>query len=192
MSIATQSGDDGRTTLAGGRARLSKAALQVESYGNVDELNSALGLARSLCADPDLAARTESIQRELFRVGAALSAPADAPAPPTPYVTPQMVEALTTQVHDLESIPGMLSDWSVPGAHPAAAAFDLARTICRRAERSIVALRDGGTPVSTDLLAYVNRLSDLIWLFSRKLEKDAGLDSSLRKGSKAPGFSKAW
>jgi cob(I)alamin adenosyltransferase len=192
MSIATQSGDDGSTTLAGGRSRLSKAALRVETYGNIDELGAALGLARSLCADALLAARTESIQRELFRVGAALSTPPEAPAPPTPHVSPHMVEALTAQVHELESLPGMLSDWSVPGAHPAAAAFDLARTVCRRAERSIVALRDSGSPVSADVLAYVNRLSDLLWLYSRKLEKDAGVDSRLRKNGDGPNFSKAW
>ncbi len=178
MSIATKSGDAGQTALAGG-TRVSKSSLRVESYGNVDELNANLGLARALCEDADIGERTKLIQSELFLVGSALSAP-DNPKRP---VTPAMVEALTAQVHELESIEGMLSDWSIPGEHVAAAAYDVARTVCRRAERSVVALVETGELIDANVLAYLNRLSDLLWLFGRKLEKDAGKDPSLRKVS---------
>ncbi len=192
MSIATKSGDSGQTSLTGG-FRLSKAALRVETYGNVDELNANLGLARSLCADENLSNRTRLIQSELFLVGSALSAPpSDKPA--ISPVTAAMVEALTDQVHELESIEGMLSDWSIPGEHVAAAAYDVARTVCRRTERSVVALKEHGESVDDNVLAYLNRLSDLLWLFGRKLEHDAGLDGSLRKVSGKTGsrWSRAW
>ena len=192
MSIATKTGDKGQTALAGG-TRISKASLRVETYGNVDELNANLGLARALCADENIGARTKLIQSELFLVGSALSAPPDSKNPKQP-VTTAMVEALTAQVHELESIEGMLSDWSISGEHVAAAAYDVARTVCRRAERSIVALTETGEPVDANVIAYLNRLSDLLWLFGRKLERDAGKDASLRKvsGRSGPNFSRAW
>jgi cob(I)alamin adenosyltransferase len=192
MSIATKSGDTGQTALAGG-TRISKAALRVDTYGNVDELNANLGLARALCDDKDISNRTKLIQSELFLVGSALSAPPDAKNPKQP-VTSAMVEALTAQVHELEAIPGMLSDWSIPGEHAAAAAYDVARTVCRRAERSVVALVETGEAVDSNVIAYLNRLSDLLWLYGRKLERDAGKDASLRKvsGKSGPNFSRAW
>jgi len=192
MSIATKSGDSGETSLAGG-FRLSKSALRVETYGNVDELNAHLGLARALCDDENIRDRTKLIQSELFLVGSALSAPPTDTESPCP-VTPAMVDALTAQVHELESIEGMLSDWSIPGEHVAAAAYDVARTVCRRAERSVVALQQQGERVDSDVLVYLNRLSDLLWLFGRKLERDAGVDGSLRKVSGKTGsrWSRAW
>src|ERR1700754_4360667 len=107
MSIATKTGDAGQTALAGG-TRISKASLRVETYGNTDELNAHLGLARALCEDEDLCKRTKTIQHELFLVSSALSAPPDATNAKQP-VTLAMVDALTAQVHALESIEGMLS-----------------------------------------------------------------------------------
>jgi cob(I)alamin adenosyltransferase len=183
MSISTKTGDTGHTALAGG-TRISKASLRVETYGNVDELNANLGLARALCDDEDIRTRTKHIQTELFLVGSALSAPPQLPGTaaknPQP-VTTAMVEALTTQVHELESIEGMLSDWSIPGEHVAAAAYDVARTVCRRAERSVVALIETGEAVDANVIVYLNRLSDVLWLFGRKLERDNGKDAGLRK-----------
>jgi len=178
MSIATKTGDTGHTALAGG-TRISKASLRVETYGNVDELNAHLGLARALCDDEDIRTRTKHIQGELFLVGSALSAPPDAKNPQA--ITTAMIEALTTQVHELESIEGMLSDWSIPGEHVASAAYDVARTVCRRAERSVVALIETGEAVDANVIVYLNRLSDVLWLFGRKLERDNGKDAGLRK-----------
>lgn len=192
MSIATERGDGGQTSLAGG-IRVSKSALRVEAYGTVDELNAALGLARSLCEDADLHQRTAAIQRELFSLGAALATPPESRKAQAP-VTPEMVNVLTDQVHQIESIEGVLSDWSLPGGHLAAAAYDVARTVCRRAERTVVRLIESGESVEPSVLAYLNRLSDLLWLYGRKLELESGVNSSLRPTGDKPGarWSKAW
>jgi cob(I)alamin adenosyltransferase len=190
-SIATQLGDAGQTSLVGGQ-RVSKGALRVESYGTVDELNAALGFARSICSDEGIATATLAIQRELFQVAAALATPTEARkgAPP---VTQAMVEALTGQVHALEAVPGLLSDWSVPGGDPAGAFYDLARTVCRRAERCVVRLGEE-EELAPHVLAYLNRLSDLLWLFGRKLEVDARAQAALRELNDKPGprWSRAW
>jgi cob(I)alamin adenosyltransferase len=192
MSISTKRGDAGQTGLAGG-IRVSKSHIRVETYGTVDELNASLGLARSLCQDEDLRNRTFAIQKELFRVGSALATPPQSRKAQVP-VTQEMVDALTAQVHAIESIEGLLSDWSVSGAHTAAAAFDVSRTVCRRAERNVVRLVEAGEVVEPLVLAYLNRLSDLLWLFGRKLEFDAGLNASLRTANDKPGarWSRAW
>jgi cob(I)alamin adenosyltransferase len=175
MSIATKRGDGGETGLAGG-IRVSKASLRVETYGTIDELNSSLGLAR-----------------ELFQVGSALATPPESKKPQVP-VTVEMVEALTAQVHEIEAIEGILTDWSLPGEDAAAAAYDVARTICRRAERGVVRLREAGETVEANALAYLNRLSDLLWLYARKLEAGAGVNSSLRAVNEkaGPRWSRAW
>jgi cob(I)alamin adenosyltransferase len=191
-SIATTRGDSGQTGLAGG-IRVSKASIRVEAYGTVDELSSTLGFARSICEDADLAALARDIQRELFKVGSALATPPDSPKPQVP-ITLEMVDRLTHEVHRLEAVEGMLSDWSVPGAHTTAAAFDVARTVCRRAERNVVRLVDSGEEVQPTIVAYLNRLSDLLWLFGRKLEHDAAVSSSLRAETGTAGnrWSRAW
>jgi cob(I)alamin adenosyltransferase len=191
MSIATKTGDAGSTGLAGG-TRVSKADLRVEAYGAVDELNSSLGFARSICSDPEIASWTEEIQKTLFRVGGSLAA-----APETRKGSPIMLDgdvtSLTELVYRIEATPGILADWSLPGAHRESAAYEVARTICRRAERASVRLMESGEEVSADVLAYLNRLSDLIWLFGRLIELRAGIDARLRDGSQAgPNFSRAW
>jgi cob(I)alamin adenosyltransferase len=192
MSISTKRGDAGQTGLAGG-IRVSKSHMRVEAYGTVDELNASLGLARSFCQDEELRNKTFAIQKELFRVGSALATPPESRKAQVP-VTQEMVDALTEQVHKIESIEGMLSDWSVSGDHTAAAAYDVSRTVCRRAERNVVRLMEAGDAVEPTVLAYLNRLSDLLWLFGRKLEFDAGLNASLRTANEKTGarWSRAW
>jgi len=192
MSIATKRGDGGQTGLAGG-IRVSKSSLRVEAYGTVDELNSILGMARSICEDADLRERTKVIQRQLFEVGSSLATPAESRKGQVP-ITEEMVEQLTKQVYEIEAIEGLLSDWSLPGEHRAAAFFDVARTVCRRAERSVVRLIESGDKAEPNTLAYLNRLSDLLWLFARKLEVDAGVTNSLREmnAKSGPKWSRAW
>ena len=143
MSIATKHGDKGKTGLIGG-GRVSKADLRVEAYGTVDELNSVMGLARSICEDAEVRELTKATQRELFTVAGAIASPAGGEESKTTYVTPEMVEALTAHVNRIEATEGILSDWSLPGEHAAAAAYDLARTVCRRAERAVVRLSESG------------------------------------------------
>lgn len=191
-SIATKKGDTGQTGLIGGH-RVSKSSLRVEAYGTVDELNSVMGFARSICEDADLRERTKRIQQALFKVGSALATPPEN-RKGEPPLNAAMVDALTAQVNELEAIEGMLSDWTIPGEHSAAAAYDVARTVCRRAERCVVRLTEAGEEVEPHAIAYLNRLSDLLWLFGRKLELQAGVSGSLRDANAkgGPHWSRAW
>ena len=191
-SISTLRGDTGETSLAGG-VRVSKGSLRVETYGTIDELNASLGFARAMCEDAEIAAFTKNMQRELFLIGASLATPMESPKPQI-VIDAALVDRLTGEVHRLEAIDGILADWAIPGDHLAAAAFEVARTICRRAERSLVRLQEAGAHVQPAILAYLNRLSDLLWLFSRKLEHDAGVNGSLREltGTAGKPFSRAW
>jgi cob(I)alamin adenosyltransferase len=191
-SISTMRGDGGETSLAGG-VRVSKASARVEAYGNIDELNSSLGFARSICDDASIATLTKAIQQDLFKIGSSLATPSESPKPQI-VIDPALAERLTAEVHHLEAIEGILADWSIPGEHRAAAAYDVARTVCRRAERGLVRLQEAGAVVQPSILAYVNRLSDLLWLFGRKLEFEAGVSGSLREvtGKTGNRFSRAW
>ena len=191
-SISTTRGDSGETSLAGG-IRVSKASDRVEAYGDLDELISAMGFARSICEDDAIVALTKRLQQELFVIGSSLATPPESPKPQRP-VEPVLVDRLTAEVHRLEATEGILADWSLPGEHTAAAAIDVARTVCRRAERAIVRLQATGADIQPTVLAYVNRLSDLLWLLARKLECDAGVKASLRDATGRPGnrFSRAW
>ena len=192
MSIATKHGDKGKTGLIGGE-RVSKADLRVEAYGTIDELVSAMGFARSICEDAEVRDLTKEIQRELFTVAGAVANPSSGESSPTTYVTAEMVEALTAHVHRIEGTEGILSDWSLPGDHAAAAAYDVARTVCRRAERCVVRLAESGDGVSHHVTPYLNRLSDLLWLLGRLLELRAGINARLRDGEhEGPHWSRAW
>jgi cob(I)alamin adenosyltransferase len=191
MSIATKRGDGGQTGLAGG-IRISKADLRVESYGSVDELNTVLGFARSICENKEIADWTETIQRTLFRVGSALATPPESKKQP-PVVSTEDIDILTDLVHKIEATEGILSDWSLPGAHTQSAAYEVARTVCRRAERAAVRFVENGGVVQPTILPYLNRLSDVIWLFGRLIEFNAGVESRLRPESKGgPKWSRAW
>lgn len=191
MSIATKRGDTGQTGLAGG-IRISKADLRVEAYGSVDELNTVLGFARSICNNKEIYAWTEEIQRTLFRLGSALATPPESKKLP-PIISAEDVDALTKLVYQIEATENILADWSLPGAHPESAAYEIARTVCRRAERNTVRLAESGAEVKPEILAYLNRLSDLVWLFGRLIELNAGVDARLRDSNETgPRWSRAW
>lgn len=189
-SIATKQGDSGQTGLVGG-VRLSKADLRVEAYGTVDELNTFMGFARSLCTSAEIAERTEAIQRTLFLVGAALATPGANKQPPT--LPPEEVDRLTAWVEEIEATEGILADWSIPGAHRESAAYEMARTVCRRTERAVVRFVESGEVIEPTVIPYLNRLSDLLWLFGRLIEVNVGVNAGLRDESKAgPKWSRAW
>jgi cob(I)alamin adenosyltransferase len=191
VSIATTKGDSGQTGLAGG-VRLSKADLRVEAYGTVDELNTVMGFARSICSGEQIASETETIQRTLFRVGSALATPGGGSSD-KPFVTAEDIAMLTDLVHRMEATEGILSDWSLPGAHRESAAYEMARAVCRRAERVAVRFMEHGDVVPVEVIAYLNRLSDVLWLFGRMIELNAGVDARLRPEDKAgPKWSRAW
>jgi cob(I)alamin adenosyltransferase len=103
------------------------------------------------------------------------------------------VEALTAHVHRLERVDGILLDWAIPGEQTAAAALDVARTTCRRAERTVVRLSEAGEVCDKNMVAYLNRLADLLWLLSRFLERDVAADARLRADKHDPArWSRAW
>ncbi|MDQ3756077.1 MAG: cob(I)yrinic acid a,c-diamide adenosyltransferase [Acidobacteriota bacterium] len=195
MSIATKHGDKGETALIGGE-RVSKAALRVEAYGTIDELGASMGFARSICGDAEVRELTKAIQRELFAVSGAVANP-QAMAKEPAYLTPEMVDSLSGHVTRIEGTEGLLSDWSLPGEHAAAAAYDVARTVCRRAERAVVRLNESvagtGEEAPPLVITYLNRLSDLLWLLGRLLELRSGVDAKLRDDDhEGPRWSRAW
>jgi cob(I)alamin adenosyltransferase len=190
-STSTRRGDGGDTSLPNG-ARVSKGELRVETAGSIDELNSAIGLARALCDDLAIAARIRAIQRELFPLGSSFSTLSGGRRA-VPEISDDMVAQLDAFVDELEAEPGLIRDWTLPGDLRHAAAFDVARTICRRAERNAVRLMSSGVSVQKNALAYLNRLSDVLWLVARVLETRAGVDSRLRDAAHpGPPWSRAW
>jgi len=191
MSIATKRGDGGQTGLAGG-IRVSKTHPRVECYGTIDELISQMGFARAICGDAEVCQQLRAIQRELYKVGSAIATPPESKKTP-PEITPDMAAALEADIHRMEAIPGVIGDWSLPGETPDGAALDVARTICRRAERLAVGLAETGIISNPAILAYLNRLSDWLWLLARVLEARQGVDSSLRdQDHPGPRWSRAW
>lgn len=180
MSIVTKAGDGGTTRLIFGE-RVSKADLQVEAYGTIDELNSFLGLARSWCDDPWTSEILESFQRATFVVGAELATPADRLEKLRERVEAPMTAALDAIVTQIETMPGLLDDWALPGSTQAGAALDCARTIARRAERCVVRLHDAGEVPNAEVLRYLNRLSDVLWLLGRRYEMNHGQRGALRE-----------
>lgn len=166
--IYTRTGDDGSTgRLFGGR--VSKADLATEAYGTVDEAVAELGVARALL-EGDAAERILGLQRDLFVVGADLAANPTERAklePGVSLVTGEMVARLEALIDaEVERRP-LPQEFIVPGSDPTSAALDVARVVVRRAERASVRLRDAGGPVHDDLLHYLNRLSDLLFVLAR-------------------------
>jgi cob(I)alamin adenosyltransferase len=174
MSIVTKTGDQGETSLMYGR-RLPKNDPRVEAYGTVDELTAALGLARAVCDDKFITGQVFAAQKDLINVMGELST---VPEDRQRYandgfqiVDAKMVDRVGAVIVDLEKDKSLYpKDWVIPGSNPASAALDLARTICRRAERQVAALKDP----NPEVLRYLNRLSDLCWIIARFSEQKAG------------------
>jgi cob(I)alamin adenosyltransferase len=167
--LVTRTGDQGKTSLAGG-LRVSKSSARVQAYGEVDELNSCLGLAVSLGLEPGLAALLEKVQDRLFSVGADLAAPLETSAPRVEEEHVTELEGLMESL--MEELPP-LKGFVLPGGGPAGSALHLARTVCRRAERSCVALADR-EPVTPQVLIYLNRLSDLLFVMAQVANRRSG------------------
>jgi cob(I)alamin adenosyltransferase len=170
VRIYTKKGDDGTTGLLYG-GRLSKGDPATEAYGSVDEAVAALGMARSLVPEERLRELILRLQRELFVVGADLATNPDQRRKlkaGVSLVTPDMTEELERLIdRSVEEHP-LPEEFIVPGANPASAALDVARTLVRRAERRAVEMREGGATVSPDALRYLNRLSDLLFCLARE------------------------
>jgi cob(I)alamin adenosyltransferase len=168
-TIYTGAGDDGTTGLLHG-GRVSKAAPATEAYGTIDEAVAILGLARAVATDPVLQAEILELQRELFVVGADLATNPkrrNKLEPGVSLVTPEMVERLETKIDELVTANPLPDAFVVPGADPVSAVLDVARSVVRRAERRVVALRESGGEVNPEVVRYVNRLSDLLFAMAR-------------------------
>ena len=176
MRIYTRKGDTGTTGLLFGGDRVSKADLRTDAYGTTDEAVSALGLARaSIGAETDrvearLADLIVRLQRELFVVGAELATHLDRRdrlGDGTTRVTETMIAALETEIDELEEMVEQPKEFVLPGESTTGAALDLARTTIRRAERRAVALSESGGLPDSHVVAYLNRLADLIFVMAR-------------------------
>jgi cob(I)alamin adenosyltransferase len=173
MSIVTKTGDAGTTGLMYNR-RVTKHHPRVEAYGCVDELNSALGLARSLVTESRLQEQLITTQKELvILMGELATATEDLPRYSRdgfPLVTAALTARLDEIAAELEARQPSFHGWATPGQNQQAAALDVARAVCRRAERRVCALHDAGELHNPEIIVYLNRLADVLWLMARWAE----------------------
>ena len=176
--VYTKFGDQGETSLLYG-GRVSKNNPHSEAYGITDEAVSAMGLARSLSEDPRVKDTLRDLQRDLFTIAAELA------TDPGKYdlfqqhfkpVTPEMVESLEQTIDSLEEDVDMPTVFILPGGTPASAAIDMARCIIRTSERRVVALKEEGLLTNDHILAYLNRLGDLLFVLARYQDRDLPIE----------------
>ena len=163
--IYTRTGDTGRTHLAGG-ASVGKENPRIEAYGDVDELNSAVGLAKCDCDDTELSALMDNIQNLLFQVGADLAAPPDVTSHLITRISSSDITPLEMAIDRLEEELPTLKNFILPGGSALSSRLHLARAICRRAERRCVLLHQKET-MNPEVIRLLNRLSDLLFVMAR-------------------------
>jgi cob(I)alamin adenosyltransferase len=174
MKIYTKTGDQGDTGLFGG-PRVGKDAPRIEAYGTVDELNGVLGMVRAQALERRFDELLTRIQNELFALGAQLATP-DPAAHRTALIGPAQIAALEGAIDLFEEGLEPLKEFILPGGAPAAAGLHFARTVCRRAERRLVTLtRQSAEPIAGELIVYLNRLSDLLFVLARAVNHAAGV-----------------
>jgi cob(I)alamin adenosyltransferase len=177
MSIVTKTGDKGMTALMYGR-RVPKSHPRVEAYGTVDELNAALGLARASATQPFLRDNLLVIQQDLVvLMGELATGVDDLPRyvkDGYTLVTSGLTHKLDALVKEIEAQSITFKGWATPGATLNSAALDVARTVCRRAERRVCALQEADQLHNSEIIIYLNRLADLLWLMARWVETHAG------------------
>jgi cob(I)alamin adenosyltransferase len=178
--IYTRTGDKGETALFGG-GRVHKSHPRVEAYGDVDELNAAIGVALSALTDEELRQKLGTVQGDLFALGAHLATPRAEGERPRPWI-PELPEGRATEferwIDAADTELPELRAFILPAGAPGAAALHLARTICRRAERRVIAL-DALEAVEPAIIVYLNRLSDLLFQFARLANHRAGVEDVL-------------
>jgi cob(I)alamin adenosyltransferase len=181
MKIYTRTGDQGETGLFGG-PRVGKDSLRIETYGTVDHLNAVLGLARSEPLSADVDEVLATTQNHLFDLGAELATP-DPQAHGTAIITETQISWQEAQIDHFEEMLEPLKAFILPGGTRGAAQVHVARCVCRRAERLIVALSRVET-ISPQMIAYANRLSDLLFVLARAINHQAGVaDVPWQRGS---------
>jgi cob(I)alamin adenosyltransferase len=173
MKIYTRTGDDGTTGLFGG-GRVKKASLRVEAYGTVDELNAALGVARATKLPESIDAVLAEVQVDLFALGAELACvPGKEEKLGMPLLSSEEGARLERAIDAAEEGLPPLTSFVLPGGTPQAAALHLARTVCRRAERAVLAIEEA--PSRAEVVVYLNRLSDLLFVLARRANHVAGV-----------------
>jgi len=174
MKLYTKTGDDGTTGLFGG-GRIPKASARVDAYGTVDETNAAIGVARAARQDPAIDAVLAHVQEDLFTVGAELACvPGRESRLGMPLVGAADIERLERAIDEADAACAPLKTFVLPGGSPQAASLHVSRTICRRAERAVLAVEDA--PPRRELVVYLNRLSDLLFALARRANVAAGVD----------------
>lgn len=173
MSIATKKGDRGKTSLMYNR-QVSKCHPRVAAYGAVDELNSALGLARASAEHPFVKDPLVHIQKDLVAMMGELATQLeDLPRYKKdgyPVLTPELTVKLDELVHAIEAQKISFKGWATPGDNMSSATLDVARTVCRRAERHVCELEENNQLQNPEIIVYLNRLSDALWLLARWVE----------------------
>ena len=172
--VYTRTGDNGETSLVSGD-RVSKASLRVEAFGEVDELNSLLGVIRAGLADTEIDTTLAIIQNDLFTVGADLASPARIEVP---RIGDEFIETLEAQADKYLMELEPLKEFILPGGCESAAMLQLARTVARRAERRVVALAEA-EEINQLTIVYLNRLSDLLFILARVTNKRSGIPEPL-------------
>jgi cob(I)alamin adenosyltransferase len=176
--IYTRTGDAGQTSLSGGQ-RVAKDSVRVAAYGTVDELNSCLGVAAAAGLSRRLAGVLPEIQNELFHLGSDLSfLEEDKARFPIPQIEARHVERLEALIDELTAVVGPLQNFILPGGSATAAHLHVARAVCRRAERDVITLA-GEEPVGSYVVAYLNRLSDALFVMARYENHQRGVAEPL-------------
>jgi cob(I)alamin adenosyltransferase len=178
--IYTRTGDDGSTGLVGGE-RISKAAPRVDAYGDIDELNSWLGFATSLMTDPTLdkiPPILRLIQNELFDIGSELASTQQAELSGLPLIGDERVAQLEKWIDEFSGNLPELRSFVLPGGHQVTGALHIARTVCRRAERSMIRVHSNEA-IRDVTIRYVNRLSDLLFSLCRYTSSQLAIEESL-------------
>ena len=174
MKIYTKTGDIGETSLFGGR-RVLKSELRIESYGTVDELNSWIGLVRDVTVDASAKELLKTIQDRLFTLGSTLAADSEKQAAKVPDLHEEDIEQLERAIDAMDNRLEPLRNFILPGGHVHVSYCHIARTVCRRAERLVVALHQT-TELHPLIIKYLNRLSDYLFTLSRMMAKDLGAE----------------
>ncbi|HTQ04698.1 MAG TPA: cob(I)yrinic acid a,c-diamide adenosyltransferase [Polyangiaceae bacterium] len=183
MKIYTRTGDSGTTGLFGG-ARVDKDSQRVEAYGSVDELNACLGAARSIAGPGELGSVLEAIQSDLFTLGAELGCvPGKEARLGMRLVGTEDTARLEGLIDGAEAKLDPLKTFILPGGSALAASLHVARTVCRRAERRVIAARHA-EPVRDEVVHYLNRLSDLLFVLAREANRHAGVSDTPWSGRK--------
>lgn len=170
MKIYTKTGDSGETSLLGG-TRVSKAELQIESYGTVDELNAYIGLIRDQITQDSIYLELIEIQDRLFTIGSHLANDQEKSKIKLPNIVEEDIERLEKQIDTMNHLIPPMRAFILPGGHTHVSHLHISRCICRRAERKIVQLNHKWE-IDPSILKYMNRLSDYLFVLSRKLSKD--------------------